>query len=111
MMVIGRFCVLFRHGPHGAALSPTEIVQRIHVARAEVQGETAVHAARNGRPTDSAEPHAGGRTIGTVAHARSGEVDRGDIAAVCPEVDLSPVVVNRVKALLAGRWKPTGLGS
>ena len=87
MMAICCFDVLFRHGPHCQPISPMGDDQRIHVARAEAQAGTAVeHVGRNGRPIVTADLHAVDRTIGDIAVARSGEIDRRGVAAVGPEV-------------------------
>ena len=86
MMVIGRFCVLFRHGSHTEAISPTGVVQRTHVARAEAQVATEVHVARNGRPIATGALHADERTIVVVAKVRNGEIDGRGVAIVGEEV-------------------------
>ena len=86
MMVIGRFCVLFRHGPHREAITPSAVVQRTDVAREEVQEATTVIGARNGRPIVTAAIHDFERTIVVEATARSTEIDRGGVAVVGPEV-------------------------
>ena len=86
MMVIGRFDALFRHGPHGAAISPIGVVQRNYATRAENHEAAVAHAVRNGRPIVPGDLHAAERTIGEAARARSGEIDRRDVAAVGKEV-------------------------
>ena len=80
------FCVLFRHGPHCEAISPSGDIQEIHDAQVEAQAGTAGHVARNGRPTETSGLHAAGHTSVEAAKARRGEIDRGVLAAVGPEV-------------------------
>ena len=83
---IGRFRTLFRHGPHCEAKSPKGVVQRIHEARAEDQAATVEHVARNGRPPLTGVLHVAERTTVVAAKARSGEIGRGVLAGVGPEV-------------------------
>ena len=64
---IGRFDALFRHGPHGEAISPIKVVERIHAVRVEVQAATVVHVIRNGRPIGTGGLHVAERAIGVVA--------------------------------------------
>ena len=85
-MVIGRFCALFRHGPHGGATSPKGSAQRGHGVQVEEQEATELHVARNGRPIPTVALHAAKRTVHVVAKARSGEIDHGVLAGVGPEV-------------------------